>query len=232
MTEFLFLYSELYISIIILAVTFFLLKMLDLHTLFAIIIIIIIGYLIYLYLNNLNEIRNNDIKSIHKSLDNDIKSRIEKDDKSFFIHKFPKKLTYLYENEVLLTILNNIRFIKKFSNSRYGDLVINMNSLMKIYIYILSERYPVDNLEIYVDIHNNILEIMHSFIVIVPEYLKHSYGFNAYDEIEKSIHNYEKESKRMFDILYNFNKLHNQHVYVPDNFNIKPYNSLSSIVYP
>lgn len=185
-----------------------------------------------MYLNNSYNTENNSVNSINKTLDNDIKDRLEKYDKSFYVQKFPKKLTFLHQNKKLVDILKNIRFVKRFNNSIYGDLVLNMNSLMKIYIYILSERYSVDSMEQFFDIQSDILEMMHSFIMIVPEYLKHSYGFNAYEEIEKSIGDFEEESKNMFEILYNFNKIHMKHTYVPDNFSIKPYNSLKSIFYP
>lgn len=231
MIDFSFIYSEIYIAIILLAFIFFLLKKVDVHTLGSIVIIILLSYISYIYIQTSYENQNNTDLSMKKLLDKDIQERKEKNDKSFYIQKFPKKLTYLHQNDTLMNIMYNIRFVKTFSNARYGNLLVNINSLMKIYIYILSERYTTDNISIFIDLRDNILEILHSFIIIVPHILKHSYGFDAYGEIEKSINDFVNESNRMFDILQKFSKIHMNKEYIPEYY-IKPYNAMKTSYYP
>jgi hypothetical protein len=83
-----------------------------------------------------------------------------------------------------------------------------MNKLMKIYIYILADRYdayvytPIFN-----DIKNDIFEILYSLVFVVPERFKHIYGFNPIKEIEKSINNFRNRVANMLIVIENYGKL-------------------------
>ena len=68
-----------------------------------------------------------------------------------------------------MDILFNIRFIKKFDKTRYSNMIIYMDKLMKIYIYILADRYDINiYLPIFTDTKNSIIEIFYSLIFVVP----------------------------------------------------------------
>lgn len=220
-------YSEFYIALFLLSVLFLLLHRLKGNSLVVIIIVLLVGYVVYYYLYEISTKREESILNQKNTINEDIKGRKETSDDVFYSRSFPKNLKYLKESQELMDIATNVRFIKKFNKSIYADLLNNMNSLMKIYIYILSERYSFDQIQLFIDIRDNILELMHSYIIIVPEYLKHTYGFNAYDEIHKSIDDFTSESRRMLEVLDNFCKIHLKEVYVPiDKY--KPYNSVQS----
>lgn len=224
-------YTEIYVALLLLSVLFLLLHRLKGNSLIIIIIVLIIAYFVYYYLYDISINKETSILNLKNTINEDIKGRIETSDDIFFARSFPKNLKYLKESQELMAIATNVRFVKKFNKSIYADLLNNMNSLMKIYIYILSERYSFDQIQLFMDIRDNILELMHSFIIIVPEYLKHTYGFNAYDEIHKSIDDFTTESRRMLEVLDNFCKIHLNEVYIPiDKY--KPYNSVESSRFP
>lgn len=224
-------YTELYIALILLSVLFLLLHRLKGNSLLVVIIVLIVSYVVYYYLNQISDQKEASILNLKNTFNEDIKGRKETSDDIFYTRSFPKNLKYLKESEQLMAIAMNVRFVKKFNKSVYADLLTNLNSLMKIYIYILSERYSFGQIQLFIDIRDNILELMHSYIILVPEYLRHTYGFNAYDEIHNSIDNFTTESRRMLEVLDNFCKIHLKEVYIPiDKY--KPYNSVKSSIFP
>lgn len=188
-----------------------------------------ISYAFYYYSDKSDKSDKSDVSN---TVDNDIENRSDVIDKTFYNRKFPTKLKYLKESPELMEIADNIRFIRKFSKSRYGDILLNMNSLMKIYIYILSNRYNVvQYIPLFIDIRDNILEILHSLIIIIPETLRHSYGFNPYDEIHKSIDMFTVVSREMLTKLEKYGSIHEKETYIQDN-KYKPYNSVNNIFFP
>lgn len=224
-------YTELYISIILLSIVFLLLNRLKRNSLLAIIITLIIGYSVYHYLYEISEKKETSISNLKKTINEDIKGREEINEDIFYNRSFPKNLKYLKQSDELMAIATNVRFVKKFNKSVYSDLLNNMNSMMKIYIYILSERYSYDQVQMFIDYRDNILELMYSFIILVPEYLKHTYGFNAYDEIYTSIDKFTIHSRTMMEVLDNFCKIHLKDVYIPVE-KYKPFNAIKSSYFP
>lgn len=225
-------YTELYYILIVLSILFLLLSRIPYHNLIVIIIIIILAYIAYIYLNQVSEDKEKSEVYVKNTLEKDIGGRNEVNEKSFYIRKFPKNLKFLKHNDMLINIITNIRFTKKFSKTRYSDILLNLNSLMKIYIYVLSGRYSaVDYIPMFVDIRDNILELMNSLIIIIPKTMKHVYGLNAYDEIYKSIDNFTVESRNMLEILERYATIHMGELYIPDN-KYKPYNALDNISFP
>lgn len=225
-------YKEFYIILIVLSVLFLLVSKIPNNYLMVIIIIMMLSYIAYTYINDVSEKKENSEEYKQNTLDKDISHRNESNENTFFIRKFPKHLKYLKHNDKLIEIITNIRFVKKFSKTRYSDILLNLNSLMKIYIYVLSGRYnAVDYIPLFVDIRDNIIELMNSLIIVVPKTMKHVYGLNAYDEIYTSIDSFLLESRNMLIILERYATIHMGELFIPDN-KYKPYNALSKISFP
>jgi len=210
-------YIEFYIIIVILAIIFYLFRNIDVSKLVLIIIILMLSYGFYLYLMKLSDDKKNMVLSKENTIDSDIINRADIADTNFYIKNFPKKLIYLKRNEEFMNIIFNIRFIKKFSKSRYSDLLLNLDKLMKIYIYILADRYNgYHYLPIFVDIRNNILELLYSLIIIIPAKLKHTYGFDSYTEITKSTEDFIAQSRNMIEVLEAYSKIEKKIPYLHD----------------
>jgi len=225
-------YTEIYIIMIILALLFFLFSNVSINRLIIVIIILLISYALYFYLQRVSKDKESNIAYVQNTLDTDIKDRAEVSEKIFYIDKFPKKIKYLKENKKLVDIITNIRFIKKFNKTRYGDIILNANKLMKVYIYILAERYDVEiYLPIFTDIRDNILELMNSLIMVIPEKLKHTYGLDTYAEIGNSLRMFSEHSNEMLRTLEKYAKIHVKKVHIPDN-KWKAYNVASESNYP
>ena len=107
-------YTEVYIIMIILALLFFLFSKISINHLIIVIIILLISYALYFYLQRISNDKQNNIAYVQNTLDMDIKDRTETNEKLFYIDKFPKKIKYLKNNEKLIDIITNIRFIKKY----------------------------------------------------------------------------------------------------------------------
>lgn len=224
-------HSELYLSTISIAILFSLLYKVEKKTLIIIIVILLVSYSIYYYLYKLSDIREKSISNVKNTINEDIKGRKEVNEDLFYTKSFPTNLKYIKESPKLMSIVTNIRFIKKFNKSRYSDILLNMNSLMKVYIYILSERYSFQQIDLFIDLRDNTIELMHTLILIVPEYLKHTYGFNAHDEIDKSIEDFTILSREMLEVLKKYSKINLNEIYVPDD-KYKPYNAIQRSSFP
>lgn len=224
--------TEIYITIIILTIVFFLFSKVNTNNLIIIIIVIILGYFAYFYLKEVSHDKDNNIAYVENTLDKDIKERHETNEKIFYLDKFPKTLKYLKQNKRLIDIVTNLQFTKKFNKTRYSDIILNANKMMKIYIYILSERYdPSIYLSLFIDIRDNIIELMHSLIMIIPEKMKHTYGVDTYSEIGRSITDFTEYSKEMMNILEKYALIHKKVIHIPDN-KYKAYNIALQSFYP
>lgn len=225
-------YVEFYIFAFILSVIFYISSNIKVNHLISIVILILIGFGVYIYLDKLSITKDISLKYIENTLDKDIEDRRETNEKLFYIDKFPKKVKYLKENKELMTIVTNLRFTMKFNKTRYSDLIVNMNKLMKVYMYILAERYDtVQYIPVFTDIRDNIIEIMYSLFVIIPGKLKHIYGLDPHTEIYRSIYDFLIYSRQMLDILENYAKIHNGDIYIADS-TCKPYNSVQDKFFP
>lgn len=217
-------YIEIYVIVIILAIVFFFLSKIHTNILIIIVIIILLSYAIFFYLQKISEDKDSSTQNKEKTIDDDIKDREEVSENIFYIDKFPKQCKYLKENKKLMDIVLNIRFIRKFSKSKFSDIILNMNKLMKIYIYILAERYDaVHFIPLFTDIRDNIIEMMYSLIMIVPERMKHVYGLDPYHEIDKSINDFTILSDEMLGTLEKYARIYLKEIYIPDT-KYKAYN--------
>ncbi len=219
-------YYEIYLGIFIIALIFYLINNFTLNKLISIIIIILLSILLYYYLQSLSD-KKDDIKlSINKKIDNDVKNRDYIQDEIYYIHKFPKDLKYLKKNKKLVEILYNIRFIRKFNKSCFSNILLKADKLNKIYIFILNDRYNInDYIPIFMELRNDILEILYSLIMIIPEKLKFTYNLDPIKEIEITIDEFRDYSREMLDILEKYGKINKKLYYIPDTY-YRPYNSL------
>jgi hypothetical protein len=107
-----------------------------------------------------------------------------------------------------------------------------MNKLMKIYIYILSDRYDIYiYIPIFNDIVNDILEILYSFVFVVPDRFKHIYGFNPSEEIDKSIVDFRTKLEKMLIVLNNYGKIEKKKIYI-DIYKYNPYEKNKELYLP
>ena len=221
-----------YTAIIFLAFIFFIISKYNTPILLSIIIIIIIYYYIDTNIKKNISDKNNTEAKIIDNIDNDIDAIKELNTNNFYININTGNIKFLVKNNEFIDIIKNLRFIKKFDKTRYNNLIILMNKLMKIYIYILSDRYDVyEYIPIFNDIKNDIFEILYSLVFVVPERFKHIYGFNPTEEIEKSLNNFRIKVVSMLTILYNYGKLGKDKKYL-DIHKYSPYEKNKELYLP
>jgi len=206
-----------------LAIIYYMLNKNKSSILLSIIIIIIVFY----YINNNikeNDVKNTKIRNIkEETIKNEVKDIVEINSNNFYINKNDKNAKFLIKNTEFMDILFNIRFIKRFDKTRYSNMIINMDKLMKIYIYILADRYDINvHLPLFNDIKNNIIEIFYSLIFVVPNKFKHIYGFDPQVEIDNSLDKFRKKVKDMITVITNYAKIGKEKVYI-NNDKYTPY---------
>lgn len=220
-----------YISILLLSFLFFIFSQLTLQFSISIIIIILLSYYVGKYYQNQIDEQDKTNQESSKAIDKDIGDRKEIFSKIVSL-SVPKELKFLKKSNELVKILTNVNFIKKFDKTRYSDILLNTNQLMKIYIYILSERYEIINgMTMFIDVRDNIIELLYSIIMVVPQNVKHSYGFEPYVEIEKTTEDFINTSRKMLEILEKFATIKQKNHYIPDT-KYKPYNSVKDTMFP
>ncbi len=183
--------------------------------LLAIIIVSFLFYYITYILNEQNKMYETSMMKSKMNIKNDVKENKEIITNNFYVKETPKSLKYLLKNAEMMSVIQNIQFVKKFDKTRYTNIITNMDKLMKVYIYILADRYDINTyLPVFVDLKTDILEIFYSFIFVIPERFKHIYGFDPYDQIHKSRDNFIKLTNNMLFVLQNYGKIEKQHVYI------------------
>jgi len=221
-----------YTATILLALIFFIISKYNTSVLLSIMIIIIVYYYIDTNIKkNIGE-RNSAESKIIDKIDKDIDDIKELNTNNFYININSGDIKFLVKNKEFIDIIKNLRFIKKFDKTRYNNLIILMNKLMKIYIYILSDRYDAYvYIPIFNDIKNDILEILYSLVFVVPERFKHIYGFNPTEEIEKSLGDFKIKVANMLIVLNNYGKLGKDKKYL-DIHKYSPYEKNKELYLP
>lgn len=178
------------------AAVFYQLRKAETNTLLALIIIIagVASYYAFLYTTPSN--------SAPAAIpDSDTADRREAVSQSFAVSKFTKP-RFLLNNSGLTAIVKDLRFIRIFDTARFGDLLIHMEKLQKVYMYILSGRYyPPSYIGTFTDLRQLILEILYGLVHIVPPTLKHTYGLDPYAVINKNIDAFTALSRKMLGII-------------------------------
>jgi hypothetical protein len=166
------------------------------------------------------------------NIDKGIDTIKELNTNNFNININTGNIKFLKKNKEFLDIIHNLRFVKKFDKTRYNNLIIYMNKLMKIYIYILSDRYDIYiYIPIFNDIVNDILEILYSFVFVVPNRFKHIYGFNPSEEIDKSIVDFRTKLEKILIVLNNYGKIEKKKIYI-DIYKYNPYEKNKELYLP
>lgn len=213
-----------YIAILILAVIFYIISDKNVSILLSIIIIIIIGYYyfnkIYDYDKTVETNFNNKVDLIK----NDIKDREVFNDNNYFLNKFPVVIRYLRNDSYLIELLLNLRFIKVFDNAKYTSLIGSMEKLMKLYIFMMGDRYDISlYFSTFLSLRNTIIKDLYSIYIIVPDKFIYIYKINPFDEIKRSIHDFISHTRKMIITIQNYGYKNKGIKYLEDT-KYKPYN--------
>lgn len=138
--------------------------------LFAIIILILFGYLYYL-----KNLKSTNIKNISR---NDFIDKIEKElsvgleipeNSIFFIHKTPKNLKYIKKTDELLQVLYDIKFLSIYNSELFYKLISYIEYFLKIHYKMMLGKYEFKiYYQILRDIRIEILNIMKSSYLSLP----------------------------------------------------------------
>ena len=216
-------YGYLYIYIFILALIFYIIANYETNVLISIIIIFIIGYLFYLKINNDLEKNQYEEKRIKDKINNNLVNVTYFNSLNGNIDKIPKELKYLLEDDILTHIILDINFINKFNKTLYIDIILNIDKLMKIYIYILNDIYnPNIYISSFIETKKYILELLYSIKLNVPIISKYTIGFNLHNRVDKSIMLFKMRVRMMSTIIHNYSK-YEKNIYLED-IEIEPSN--------
>jgi hypothetical protein len=202
------------------AVVFYQLRRTSTNTLLAMVVMAILGgvagYFVYKrYQASAASTRQSNIQ-----LKEDTKGREEIVSSSYEVSAF-KKFKHLPRNGVLMDMAKDLRFTRVFDKARYGDLLVHMDKLQKVYMYVLAGRYrPEKYIPTFVDLRDTVLEVLYSYILVVPEVLQHTYGLKPYEVIHKNIDDFTALSRKMMGILQAYAK--DKGYTVPDTY-FRPY---------
>lgn len=192
----------------------------ELKTLVSLLLITLWGILLWYYLNYRVKNEKDKETKTETILENEHKDLMENDEivtNYYPIKGAPKKgWTYLKENKVLMDIIKNLTFVRTFDKQKYQSMIVLMNQYQKVYMYILAERYPCQSyIGNFIDLRENILEVMYQFYVVVPSQFKHIYGVEPYKVLEKNIEQFIKISRTMIEVLENFCRIDLNEYYFP-----------------
>ena len=190
----------------------------------SIIIIIIISYF---YINKIKEFDSENKQNFKNKvavLNEDIKYRqYITDNNNYYLKKFPEQIDYLHKDNVLLNIVFNIRFIKRYDLEKYTNILFHIDKMYKIYMFILSGRYDIEKyFNIFIDLRNMIIREMYSIYIILPSKMKYYYGFSSFDELKKSINSFMEYSAKLIKILERYGYQEKKVYYLTDT-KYKPY---------
>ena len=98
-----------------------------------------------------------------------------------------------------------IRFIKIFDNAKYLFIVGTMEKLMKLYIFMLGDRYDINiYFTSFISLRTSIIKELYSIYIIVPNKFVYIYKINLFEEIKKTIQNFLSHSRKMIITIQNY----------------------------
>lgn len=221
--------AEVFVFVIVCAVLFYQMQKADMKTIVSLLLITIWGGAIWIYLFYKRKQAGNQEKEAETILDNENKKRLvapEISSSNYYVKGAPKKgLRYLKQNEDLMKIAKDLVFVKTFDEQKYQEMLVYMNDFQKVYMYILAERYECKSyVPTFLDLRENILELLYQYYIVVPKTFKHIYGVSPYETIQKNITSFLKLSRRMLEVLENFCRMDLKEHYFPMT-NPMPYDS-------
>lgn len=196
-----------YFAILILAIIFFFISGKSPSILIAIIIIIILGYNYFDKIYNYNQKLRSNYKNKIKILEDD-----------------SDKINYLDNDKSLVELLLNVRFIKIFDNDKYSNMISQSEKLMKLYIFMLGDRYDItERFNSFLNIRNELINNLYSCYLIIPFKLKFIYNLNPQEELKKTINEFIKYTRKMIIIIQKYAFEHKKIKYLQDT-KYKPFN--------
>jgi len=195
-------YYNYYVAILIISLIFFIISGNEVKILLSIIIIIIISYYYFTKINDYNDINTQNRNNIIKSINSDIQKRKYTNNDNYYIKKFNKNIKFLINDEKLLDIILNIRFIMKYDYEKYTNIINYIDNFFKIYMYILANRYDIKNyFTTFLSLRDSVIKEMYSVYVILPIKMENYYGFSSFEELKKSISDFVQHSRKLIIIL-------------------------------
>jgi hypothetical protein len=102
------------------------------------------------------------------------------------LHKKPKHMIYIYHNEPIMKIINDLSFIKTYDNAFFEQIVIIIEGYLKVYYGILDGKYEDKKyFGMMLDMRNEVLSLLQQLYLNVPIYVK-TKRENAHGIIEKN----------------------------------------------
>lgn len=222
-------YNYLYIYILLLALIYNIINNFDIKTLVSIIIIFIIAYIFYMKIINDKNTNKIERENIENNINSNLNDFNKKNSLNLILSKIPNEFKYLLKDEILTKLVLDIQFIKKFNKSLYLDILIQINKIMKFYIYILSDIYePKIYIKNIIDLKKSIVELLESSKLIIPLKYKHLLNLNMSKIIDNTIELFKIRITDMLSIIANYSKHYKKDYYIHDNIYIDTYNSVSN----
>lgn len=107
--------------------------------------------------------------------------------KVYKFHQKPKKFIYIYHNQHIMDILNDMTFIKKYDDASYEKLIIHIEGYLKLYYGILDGKYYDQHFfHMMIDLRNEILSTFQQLYFNVPIISK-TQRRNMHEVIEKNM---------------------------------------------
>ena len=211
---------ELFFYTLLFAILFFQIQQANVKTILSLLLITfwLVGLWYYLmYKSQQADTREQQEEKILEEENAKKREAPEMSTSNYYIKGAPKKgLSYLKKNETLMKMARDLIFVKTFDAQKYQEWLVFLNAFQKIYMYILAERYPCQSyVPTFLDIRENILELMYQFYLVVPKNFKHIYGVDSYEVIERNLRNFLKVSRTMLEVLENFCRLDLKEHYFP-----------------
>jgi len=194
-----------YFAIIILSIIYYFISNKNISILLSIIIVIIIGYYYFRKIEEYDKNLESNFDNKIKLIKSDIQEREIFNDSNYFLNKFPYTIRYLRHDKYLIDLLLNLRFVKVFDNSKYTNLIGSVEKLMKLYIFMLGERYDINlYFTTFISLRTSIIKELYSIYLIVPDKFIYIYKINPFEEIKKSIKNFLSHSRKMIITIQNY----------------------------
>jgi hypothetical protein len=220
-----------YFAVFVLALIFFLISNLNVSVLISIIIIIGIGYYYYIHIDNYDKSLITNFNNKVALLTTDIKERQVFNDPNYFLNKFPVVLRYLRNDKYLIDLIYNIRFLRVFDDAKYTSLIASIEKLMKLYIFMLGDRYDIKiYFSTFLELRATILKEFYSIYIIVPDKFIYIFKVNPYKEVKKTIENFMSHSRKMIIILENYARKSKGIKYLEDT-KYRPYDNNNKEVF-
>jgi len=212
-----------YIAIFILALIFFIISTKNISILLSIIIIIIIGYFYFSKIDNFNNLQITNFNNKIKLITDDIKNDELFNNENYILKLFPKIIRYLRHDKFLIELILNIRFLKIFDNAKYTSIIAYLEKFMKLYIFMLSDRYDINiHFSTFLLLRNTIIKELYSIYIIIPNKFIYTFKVNPYDEIKNTINNFIKHSRKMIITIQNY-AYNNKNIKYLEDTKYKPY---------